>query len=301
MVITGDLDAALSRITGNSRSDKFARNSLLAMREKFAPSRPPLKVILGGDRVISANELSTITAALQEATARMAMLILHPNEDHTRVTEGILQRSQLIARSQVANTLHFDFPQPVATLGDALPIGNVAHLAELAMKDLIQVLPTDRDDSESIMTLPGRREGTRAAVSGLAKAVEKTGAVTLTLTAHGAAESDTSTLTVEQARQVPTVLDSAREDSTVIPVEGELDGFRTRRLMFYFLEDDDRGGHEYQGSVERDQLPLLQQALGHRVRARLRKTIYVRGDGSRSRPVYSLVSLEPIQPLPDSL
>lgn len=291
MVIADDISSAISLLGLETRSDRHARNSLLAFREKFLSSRPPLRLQISGATTVTVSEVVSLTSALQDATARMALLILHPNEDRPRISQAIRDRSNLIARSQIGNTIYFDFPTPVATEGAALPLGKIEHLAERAMRDFIQVLPADNDDMRTIEALPSRREGTRSAVAEFAKAVEETGTVTLALSS-GNDPDETSVLTREQAHQVPDLLSSTRSEVEELVIVGELDGWRTRRLLFFINEDEDKGGREYQGSVERDQLPILQQAMGQRVSARVRRTIFVHGDGSRSRASYSLIALD---------
>jgi hypothetical protein len=163
MVILNDIDARLAALAPGTRSSKLARNSLLAIRERFAPSRPPLKVVLGEGRDLSATDLSTLTAALQEATARMAMLILQPREDRVRVYPEIRERAKLISRSQIANALYFDFPPIVRSESELSPGIQFAHLTEQAVRNLIEVLPQDSQDTSTLDALPARRIGVRAA------------------------------------------------------------------------------------------------------------------------------------------
>lgn len=290
MVIVQDIDARLANLAPGTRSSKLARNSLLVMRERFAPSRPPLKVVLGEGRNLSATELSTVTAALQEATARMAMLILQPRTDRVRVYPEIRERAKLISHSQIANTLYFDFPTAIGDASDLFPPGQVAHLAEQAVRNLIEVLPQDPQDRSTLDALPARRLGVRAAVSGLAAAVQLTGPVTMSL--HSTDGEERSTLTIEQAGRVPELLDKVKAERSEVPVDGILDGMRTRRLLFYINEDLEDGGREFEGSVAPDQLPALQEAMGQRIHARLRKVVFVKANGQRSRATYSLISIQ---------
>lgn len=293
MVIVQGIDARLANLVSGTRASKLARNSLLVMRERFAPSRPPLKVVLGEGRNLSATELSTVASALQEATARMAMLILRPRTDRVRVYPEIRERAKLISRSQVANVLYFDFPptEPGGNEDQALLTNiHVTHLTEQAVRNLIKVLPIDSQDHKTLDALPGRRLGVRAAVSGLAAAVQLAGPVTLSLFSAGVEER--STLTTEQAERVPELLDKVKAERSEIPVDGILDGMRTRRLLFYINEDVEDGGREFEGSVTPDQLPALQGAMGQRVHARLRKVVFVKANGQRSHATYSLISLQ---------
>lgn len=289
MVILDEVQAALSAVpTDGSRVSKLRRNSLLAFREKFVSTVPPLRVQLGSDTQISATDLSTITKALQDATARSAMLILHPNEDRIRVSSDIRGRAELIPRSQSGNVLYFDFPA-VTVSGNELPTGRITHLAERAVLELIQVMPENDADQASIEALPSRRVGLRSAVQTLARAVTATESLSITLSRRGAEEGH-SVLTNQQALEIPELLSGTTTETREIPVRGLMDGMRTLRRLFYI--NDDEHAKEYQGSIESDQIPAVQAAMGRIVDARLKETVTVRADGSRSHASFSLMHLE---------
>jgi hypothetical protein len=109
---------------------------------------------------------------------------------------------------------------------------------------------------------------------------------------HSADAEERSTLTLEEAGRVPELLDKVKAERSEVPVNGVLDGMRTRRLLFYINEDTEDGGREFEGSVTPDQLPALQVAMGERIQALLRKVVFVEANGQRSRATYSLISLQ---------
>jgi hypothetical protein len=267
------------------------------LRERWEPSIPPLRIEFGTASSISAMELSEITRAVQDATARVAQLLLHQNKDMSRLSKEIRGRAKLIPRGQSRNVLMFDFPTPVVVdEQNALPVGHIEHLSERAVRELVESLPESREDQSSLQNLPGRRLAIRAAVNTLARAVENSGDVRIELTSR-TGTTDVSVLTVDQAREVPVLLAREREETETINVEGVLDGMRTRRRLFYVIEQDDRGGAEYVGSIEPQQVAKVQESLGKLVVARLRKTTKVRDDGSRSHAVFALIDFEVPQTL----
>jgi hypothetical protein len=295
MVIVDNIDRMLDGIGDRpaSRSDRFRRNSLLVFREKFESSVPPVKLELGDRPVISASDLAKITKALQDATAKAAILIRNPKVEHRSVTAEWLEKAALFPRSQSGNVVMFDFATPVARPTDALDVGPGEPLAEQAIRELLGVLPESTDDQRTLEALPGRRAMMRSAVSTLASAVNATRSMTLSLRTTGDT-TEQSVLTMEQAREVPELLSATEVERSTVDVSGLLDGMRTRRQLFYIIEDET--GHEFVGSVERDQLSRLQEAMTEHVDAVLERAVNIRADGSRSRPAYSLLSLRPSQP-----
>lgn len=291
------IDALIAAKDPSTRAGQLARNSLLVLRERWDPSVPPLRVEFGSANSVSALSVSEVTKALQDATARVAQLLLHQNKDMSRLSKEIRERARLIPRGQSGNVLLFDFPTPVVVDDhEALPVGHIEHLSEQAVRELVENLPESRDDQASIQNLPGRRLAIRAAVNTLARAVKSSGDLNIEI-ATRSGTPERSVLTTDQAREVPVLLAAEHEESETIQVEGVLDGMRTRRRLFYVIEQEDRGGAEYEGSIEPDQVSKVQESLGKLVIARLRKTTKVRDDGSRSHAVFSLIDFEVPQTL----
>lgn len=291
------IDALIAAKNPSTRAGQLARNSLLVLRERWDPSIPPLRVEFGSAKSVSALSVSEVTKALQDATARVAQLLLHQNKDMSRLSKEIRERARLIPRGQSGNVLLFDFPVPVVVdEQEALPVGHIEHLSEQAVRELVENLPESRDDQASIQNLPVRRLAIRAAVNTLARAVKNSGDLKIEI-ATRSGTPERSVLTRDQAREVPVLLAAEHEESETIEVEGVLDGMRTRRRLFYVIEQEDRGGAEYEGSIEPDQVSKVQESLGKLVIARLRKTTKVRDDGSRSHAAFSLMDFEVPQTL----
>lgn len=292
-----DIDALIAAKDTTTRAGQLARNSFLVLRERWEPSTPPLRIEFGRGWTPTTLELSEISRALQDATAKVALLLLHQNQDKTRLSAEIRERAQLVPRGQSHNHIFFGFPDPVVAVGDqTLPLGHVEHLSERAVRELMQVLPESPDDRAALDQLPGRRLALRAAVSTLAKVVQGSGDLTIEL-ASRTGTPEVSILTETQAREVPMLLSRQHEEIEQVVVEGVLDGMRTRRRLIYVIEPDDRGGLEYVGSIEPGQVDDVQKAVGQFVRARLTKTTRVRDDGSRSHATYALVSFDVPQAL----
>ncbi|UOE45584.1 hypothetical protein [Agromyces larvae] len=289
MVIIDEINAKLAALPDDgSRSSRLRRNSYLAFRARFEARVPPLKLRFDSSRAITATDLAAVTKALQDATARSAMLIIHPNQDRQRISADVRARVNLLPRSQSGNTIFFDFPRSVAEQTDIIRGDELTHLAEHAVRELIEALPESGDDYATLEALPGRRQTIRAAIKTLASAVKDTDSISLTLENPGGG-AERSVLTVEQAREVPELLSATREEVSEVLVTGLMDGIRTRRRLFYILDDEHQ--REYVGSVEPSQLGLVQGVMGSIVEARLRKVVQVKADGSRSHPTYALRSL----------
>lgn len=292
-----EIDLLISNKDLSTRVGQLARNSLLVLRERWEPSIPPLRIEIGGSRSLAALDVSDVTKAVQDATARIAQLLLHQNKDMSRLSKEIRERAKLIPRGQSGNVLLFDFPAPVVVdEGETLPVGHIEHLSERAVRELVENLPESGDDQASLQNLPARRLAIRAAVNTLARAVKTSGDLKIELASH-TGTPERSVLTVEQAREVPVLLSNEHDETETIQVEGVLDGMRTRRRLFYVIEQEDRGGAEYEGSIEPDQVARVQESLGKLVIARLRKTTRVRDDGSRTHAVFSLIDFSVPQTL----
>jgi len=290
MVIVEDIDSALSTL-GTSRSDRFRRNSFLVLREHFQSSEPPLRIELMSRRKASATDVATITQAVQDAAARVALLLMHPKEDRTRLDSTVRSRAELIPQGQSGNTLYFQFPRRVRN-ENQLDGTSVAHLAEEAMRELVNTLPESPTDTQSLQVLSGRRVGIRSAVANLARAVSATDDICLSLKTGREGRPQISIMTKTQASEISELLMTKTTEVTEASFHGILDGMRSRRRLFYVVSEDPLNTQEFEGVVEPSLLPSVQSALNERVHAKVSKTVTVSGDGTRSHPVYSLLSLQ---------
>lgn len=293
MVIIQDIDERIATL-GQNRMDRFRRNSFLVLREHFQSSAPPLRLELGDQRHISASNMATITQALQDATARVAMLLLHPNQDRTRLTANVRSKAELIPQGQSGNTLYFRFPERVQDANDLFSGVRIPHLAEEAVRELVNALPESNQDEATLRSLPGRRVAIRSAVATLARAVGATGDVSLALRASDGEQQveHASVLTKAQAVEVKSLLSTEFTEKTETVIDGILDGMRSRRRLFYIVSEDPTESSEFEGIVDPALLSDVRIALNQRVKARVSKTVIVSGDGSRSHPIYSLISLQ---------
>lgn len=297
-MIADDIDAALGQL-GSSRSDKFRRNSLLVLRQRFRPSEPPLRVDIGSSRgAISATDMAVITAAVQDAAARIGHLVLHPNTDAHHLVAEMRARAELIPTGQAGNSLFFSFAGLPRTGGE-LDI-EPSVLAEQAVRELIGVLPEDSDGEHNIAALPAARLAIRTAVSELAKAVAKTKDLSISIASTGGGDAQQSTLTREQATRVQEVLSPAKAMEERISVVGVIDGLRRGRRLFYLTPPPDTAGTEYEGVIPPQLVAEVQRSLGRTVQARLIRNTSEAADGTRTRPTYALESFEVLREvLPD--
>jgi hypothetical protein len=289
-VIHDDIDSTIAKITGNGISDRLRRNSLRVLRERWAPTTPPLRLQLTGRHEVTAHELALITDATQDAVAKIATLLARPSSEQTRVTNAARNRALLIPRAHSANTLLFDFPGTFA--GEGLEMGPMDHLARQATSELLEYLPEAAEDTAALAALPERRLAVRSAVQTLATGVQGSSGISIELAGRGS-QTAKSVLTLEQAREIPSLLSGERIASTAISVTGLLDGMRTRRRLFYIVENE--SGHEFEGSVGDSLLSAVQGSLGKVVTAGLTKRVTLRADGHRTNASYDLNSIV-IQP-----
>jgi hypothetical protein len=288
-VIRDDIDRALGGIEGDTRLAMLRRTGLMVLRERFAPSAPPLRIQVSED--LSVTALAHLSHAIQQATSLSAKALLDPQSDSIVLGKHIRESTPLIPRLQTGHMLLFGFPEPEVS-ADHLDFLRPEHLAERAVREFLAVLPQDANDNASLEALPARRSQFRAAVSAVARAVSDTdSSLTFTLRGDRNEESEEAVLTSEQTQRVPEILKDSRIDSTPLTVEGLMDGMRTQRRVFFILENET--GREYQGSIEEHQLEEVRDAINTQVRARLIKAVQIRGDGSHGRPSYRLLGLIP--------
>lgn len=289
MVIRDEIDALLSAIGSETRVDRYRRNSLHVLRDRFSPSATQLRVDIDG--AITATVIANVTAALQRATALAAKAILDPKNFAVTVQAGLVDRAPLVPVAQSRGTLYFGFPETGVDIR-ALERTPTAHLAESAVRELLDILPEDAGDEVALRALPQRRPQYRSAVKVLAEALGDDTSMSLSMRPTGTDEVEHSVLTADQAREVPQVLSGVEEKRDILTVHGIMDGMRTRRRLFYVEERD--SGDEYYGAIENDaQLQHVVELVGQPVVARISKVVRLRADGSRSHPSYSLLSVTP--------
>lgn len=287
-MIRDEIDSLLSTIGADTRVDKYRRGSLLALREKFSPLKAQLRVDLDGP--LTATVIANVTSALQRATALAAKALLYPSNAAINVQAGLLERAPLVPVGQSRGTLYFEFPTTDID-PNAIERSPTAHLAESAVRELIEILPESSDDQRTLRALPLRRPQYRSAVKSLAVALGGTSSMSLSMTPTGESKQQHSVLTVEQAREIPELLSDAQDKRDALTVYGIMDGMRTRRRLFYIEERD--SSHEFYGAIDESQLSTVMDLVGQPVVARIERLVTLRADGSKSHPSYSLISVSP--------
>jgi hypothetical protein len=287
-VIRDEIDGLLSTIGNETRTDKYRRNSLLVLRQRFAPPTSQLRVDIHG--AVTATIIANLTSALQRATALSAKALLDPSNAAITVQAGLRERAPLVPVAQSRGTLYFEFPETDID-STALERTPTAHLAETAVLELIEILPENSEDVATLRALPQRRPQYRSAVKSLAAALGADSSITLSMTPTGSTAPEQSVLTSEQAQGVPELLSGAQDKRDILTVFGIMDGMRTRRRLFYLEESD--SGHEYFGALDESQLSIVMDLVGQPVVARIERLVTLRADGSKSHPSYSLLSVSP--------
>ncbi|MFB9644126.1 hypothetical protein [Agromyces lapidis] len=292
-MIRDEIDALLSTIGNETRVDKYRRNSLLTLRERFSPPATQLRVDIDGP--VTATVVANLTAALQRATALAAKALLDPKNAAITVQAGLVDRAPLLPVAQSHGTLYFEFPETDIDR-DAMERSPMAHLSENAVLELLGILPEDAGDDQALRALPLRRPQYRSAVKALAASLGPEASISLSMTPTGSTEREHSVLTAKQAREVPELLSGVQDKRDTLTVFGIMDGLRTRRRLFYIEERD--SGHEYFGAIEDDaQLASVMEFVGQPVVARIERLVTLRADGTKSHPSYSLISVAPDQRL----
>lgn len=286
-----DFEQALAHIEGHSRAAEFARASLQAARAKFAPlaPEPVFAVSVLGALALSAYDTSVVSRAVQDATGKVSHMFRDPNTQITSAMVVDREMAQLTQRAQIGNTLYFSFP--VTTVDDALFLDkhHVASLAETAVRELCNVLPSGLDDDTALDAVLAQRVTIRNAVSDLVAAVTSLHhGLSLELDAPGTDAQVKAVLSADQAGVLKTSLKESKETEHVRTVEGTLDGLRTRRRIFY-LEVE--GEPEISGAIDPELMPALKDHLGQQVVATLRETRKETVSGKKAHPFYRLTAL----------
>ncbi len=228
-MIRDDISTHLAGIPDDdSRLSRLRRSSLTAYRQKFSLPATQLRVDITGE--LTATVVSQVTSALQHATALAAKAILDPKNAAITVQSSLLERAPLLPIGQSRGTLYFELPQQVAPT-NAIEQTPVAGLTENAVRELIEILPETADDERTLQSLPSRRPQYRSAVKKLAEALGDAASMSLSMRPTGGTAPETSVLTVEQAREVPTLLSGTQDKRDMLTVYGILDGMRTRRRL----------------------------------------------------------------------
>jgi hypothetical protein len=276
----------------DSRLSAMYRNSAFAFESKFLDTAfmPPLRLDFGSQAVLDARAYGAITTALQKSTATIAKGLLYPAAAGVRQTRVDIARAPLIPMGSFGSSLLFTFPDPTVNDRDqqAWAVDTDYTLTEAAVKELVNVMPSNFDDRAAIDVLPSQAKSIRNAMKTLADAIKSTGGIHLTLDLPKLDGRVESVLSGDQARSVETALSGRENRVTEETVVATLDGVRTQRRIFYLVKDD---GTEIHGSVGLELMPQIREHLGQNVAARLQRLVIEDASGRETRPVFRLLSL----------
>ncbi|WLQ05056.1 hypothetical protein [Arthrobacter oryzae] len=298
-MVNNPLRSAFNSAPSGNWLDRLAKASLLAAEREYygRPESSLLKVTAINKSTVDAYESATLLRSLQAAAGKIGHVLRDGGTEVTSVLKVDRQRAPLICRGQVGSTVYFSFPEPDAPEQDEMPgLGPHRTLAEAAIHELLEILPSTSDDDRSLDAVLGQRMTLRSAISHLVEAVQSNeSGLGLTFTAAGS-RSYSSVLTSEQADVLSDALMASHEDIRIIEQEGVLDGMRSSRRVFYLQPDS---GVDIYGAVDASLLPQVQQHLGQRIHARLEASTIQQRSGKKSTTTYRLLALTPVQTLFD--
>ncbi len=283
------------QIPGDDWYAQLQRTSIAAAESRFyGRHQPTLSVDLVDKPALGALDTATVTQAIQGATARLRMVMTTP--ERTRVTSEMLQEARLIPLRQVGAVMVFGFADSHRPGPNDLISQPLESATEAAARVLIELLPSTSEDDTALDAVLAQDVGVRTAVDQVVQAVKDVHAgLHMKLVDETTIEG---LLTHAQADVLGDSLQEIDRVTTTETVEGNLDGLRTQRRIFYLLEGS---GREIHGGITPD--PSLMEAVrkyvGQDVRATLEKEILVNKAGRRRQPSYRLVSLSPVTALFD--
>lgn len=284
-------------ITGTSWLDDLARGSALVAESKhFArPERPLLEVAVTGSS-LGSWEYGRIAIAVQDATAKIGHLIEKPGTSDSASRPQYREKARLIAHGQIGSKMYFAIPD-VATPDESFTLGDlhVATTAELAVTNLLEILPSNVSDESAVDMLLARAIPERSAVGDLVDAVQRIHqGLGLSFGTTGQPKTK-AVLTSEQASSLHESLSEVRTTMRTVSLRARVDGVRSSRRTVYLEGVDDR--KDYQAAVNIDQVRDVGRSIGRIVIAELLEQGGQDRAGRRRRPVYSLKSLKEIPEL----
>lgn len=280
------------RITGDSWLDNLARASLMAAAAKFDGARTPhLAVDVGAE--IDAEAFATIASSVQDAVARVGRHQTNPSADADRILSADRDRARLFVRRQIGRRVEFSFENP--NVADPVLFGDhpVAAQAERAALELAELLPESATDEDSVLAMPARDRASLNAIKDIVSAVRATGAFSMHVITRD--EERQSVLTVDQAQTIAENLSEEEIETKTVPIEGRLDGMRTRRRVFYFEATD---GRTYEGGFEQDLADTVKRFIDEPAIATIRQVRFKKKVGIAGRWSYRLLELRPLPPPP---
>lgn len=282
-------------VTGSSWLDDVVRASLLSAERIFdgAPSERLLRVQVG--RSLDASTSSELATGMQGAIARMAHFLHDPKTDAIQLRKDHVSAAPLYLRAVRGRVLEFAFEEDDSDSDSLFGASSAFTAGAAAAHELLEILPANESDTDSLDAMFARSTAIMNAVAGLSQAVKKSNGAEFELSGGG---SDTvnSELTSEQATTLAKALDQKRTVRRTVELEGVLDGVRTRRRVFYL----ETGGADISGAFESDLSDAVVAHLGQIVEAKLEETRTINRLGRRGAPRYRLLGLSKPLTLSDS-
>ncbi|CPU82277.1 hypothetical protein [Mycobacteroides abscessus] len=277
-------EEAQAQIDGDSWLDKLARASLTAADTKFGSRRKPAFLAVDVNRDIDADVLSAVARHMQNAVARMGKHLHDPLSQANIVQESDKDRARLYPRRQIGRRIEFG----VENLDIANPQLFVSHTetpAERAAIELVNILP-ESADPEAVAPLAAHDRALLNVVKDVVEAVQAAAAVDLTVSTSSGALTG-GVMTRDQAATINTDLLDGKYERDVIPVEGRLDGMRTRRRIFYL----EAQGRDYEGVYDPELSDAVIRHVDKPVQAQIERVRLVRNTGKPGRWAYRLLAL----------
>lgn len=290
-MVTNGFRVARHAITGDSWLDDLARASLSLAEDKFSEELGPLPVLrvsLPGINDLDAHASYVITKAVQDATAKIGHVLTQPKSEVSSVYPRDRERARLLQRGQSGGLIIFGFPVAGSSPDAYLSARVVETLAERAVRELVNILPTSSEDDAALDAVLAQRPTVRNAVNDIVRAVpSRTERLDFQLI-RGTGEVIDSVLSADQAMVLKSSLSEAKRVERRVFMTGRLDGVRTKRRIFY-LEPDT--GNEIHGAIDIEQLEAVRDNLDKQVAVTLLEERFMTVAGTRSRPYYRLISI----------
>jgi hypothetical protein len=294
-------DEALATHFDDPLVDAYHRGSIqMAWNEianaELAQPLPPLLdsfrvEVLGVERVGSALA-GQIAAAVQKATNQMDVALRRPRSTMLRQSAEDVADTVVIQEGAAGNSLIFRAPA-AALSSDELELGTHAGRASRALRELMKVLPENKQDIGSFVRGIGSAPiMERQAVQTISRlTLRSPHGLGLALNLEQPSESVRSIFDKESAEHVNDYLHDRKTHPSTEVFEGAiLDGFRGTRRVFYLITED---GREIAGSVDNSLLPAVRRLAGSRVKAYLTATQWAARSGQLGPKHYDLERLEP--------
>jgi hypothetical protein len=286
-------DHALAISSGDDSVDEYERRAIetsfdIATGADDLVAPDLLRVELLQTRP-SASAFAAVSEQMHRAAARLAKWQADPSTAGGPIREIDLERAELIQEAQVGNVVFFRVPRAQDAPRDFVE-GDVPTAARSAVRELVETLPRAADDDRSVDGILAAPLPVRMAVSEISQAAAKTGGLSLVLDAAGTGDLS-SVLSKDRADALVEELAKPVEETGRRTFEGEMDGLRGTRHVFYLVERD---GRERSGYVSDELLPHVIANLQQHVRIDVatKRTSTVGGRKGKER--YTLIAVHPV-------